>query len=357
MNNCLQSNISPGIQSDHSVVSLKFKDDQPARGPSFWKLNCCFLHDDAECIKIVKEKIEDFKLIHSDSQCNPNVLWDALKCTITGTCIEYSSRKEKERKAQKDKLFKEIDEIKIKIDNDTNDNALIGQLDQIMNVQLNKILDNETQVLIIRSRIRWAEEGEKSTKYFCNLEKRIGEKKSIFRIKKDNDDIISDREKVLEEIQTFYQNVYKNQNINNEAEITEHFLDSIETPHLDENDKKLMEQSISKKELYDTLASMKHNKSPGYDGLPSEFYVVFWNDISDLLLNSYNFSLQNGLMSFSQRNGIITLIPKKDKDVLFLKNYRPISLLTVDYKMLAKTLANRLKNVCCNLSTPTSLGF
>ena len=38
VNNCVQSNIQPGIQSDHSVVSLKFKDDQPARGPSFWKL-------------------------------------------------------------------------------------------------------------------------------------------------------------------------------------------------------------------------------------------------------------------------------------------------------------------------------
>ena len=56
---------------------------------------------------------------------------------------------------------------------------------------------------------------------------------------------------------------------------------------------------------------MKHNKSPGLDGLPVEFYVVFWKDISDLLLNSFNFSLQNGLMSSSQRNGVITLIPQE----------------------------------------------
>ena len=254
VNNCVQSNIQPGIQSDHSVVSLKFKDDQPARGPSFWKLNCGLLHSDAEFVKVVKEKIEEFKLIHLNSECNPNILWDALKCTIIGICIEYSSRKKKERMVQKDKLFKEIDEIKIKISNNVNDSSsnLIDQLDQL-NDQLNKILDNETQGLIIRSRIRWVEEGEKSSKYFCNLEKRLGEKKSIFRIQKDDGDIVIDKDKILEEIQNFYQNLYAEQNPNVGGEAEEIFLDSIEIPNLNEDDKDFMERPISEKELYDIL--------------------------------------------------------------------------------------------------------
>ena len=46
--------------------------------------------------------------------------------------------------------------------------------------------------------------------------------------------------------------------------------------------------------------------------------------------------MENGLLSISQRNGIITLLPKKDKDCMYIKNYRPISLLTVDYKIFAK---------------------
>ena len=56
------------------------------------------------------------------------------------------------------------------------------------------------------------------------------------------------------------------------------------------------------------------NKTPGFDGIPVEFYIVFWPDIGDMLMNSFNFSLQNGILSPSQRNGIITLLPKKDKD-------------------------------------------
>ena len=67
--------------------------------------------------------------------------------------------------------------------------------------------------------------------------------------------------------------------------------------------------------------------------------------------------MENGILSPSQRNGIITLIPKKDKDPLEIKNYRPISLLTVDYKLFAKTLANRLKLCMGNLINDDQSGF
>ena len=62
-------------------------------------------------------------------------------------------------------------------------------------------------------------------------------------------------------------------------------------------------------------------------------------------------------MSSSQRNGVITLIPKKDRDASYLKNFRPISLLTVDYKILAKTLANRVKKILSDLIHPDQSGF
>ena len=104
---------------------------------------------------------------------------------------------------------------------------------------------------------------------------------------------------------------------------------------------------ISKSELYKTLVSMKQNKTPGFDGFPVEFFILFWQDVSDRLIDSYNFSLKNGLLPLSQRNGIITLLSKKDKDPLLVRNYRPITLLTVDYKIIAKTLANRLR-LCIN---------
>ena len=72
---------------------------------------------------------------------------------------------------------------------------------------------------------------------------------------------------------------------------------------------------------------MSHNKSPGLDGLPAEFYIVFFHDIADLLIiASLNFSFEQGILSPSQRNGLVTLLPKKDRDPNFVKNYRPIFL-------------------------------
>ena len=59
----------------------------------------------------------------------------------------------------------------------------------------------------------------------------------------------------------------------------------------------------------------------------------------------------------SQRNGVITLLPKKDKDPLLIKNYRHITLLTVDYKILAKCFANRIKQFMNGLIHPNQSGF
>ena len=253
--------------------------------------------------------------------------------------------------------MREIEDIDNKLSTDLHNDELLNEKDFLLQT-LNIILDEETQGLIIRSRIRWAEEGEKSSRYFCNLEKRTGEKKSIFRLKNENNDnIIVNQSTILEEIHTFYKVLYRKQGDDNNLDLMDNFLESIEIPQLNEVDKELLEKPISKQELYETLTSMKHNKSPGLDGLPVEFYIVFWKDLSDMLLDSFNFSLQNGLMSTSQRNGIITLIPKKDKDISYLKIFRPISLLTVDYKILAKTLANRLKKCLTHLIHPDQSGF
>ena len=230
---------------------MNFKDAQPIRGPGFWKLNCKYLHNDADFIKTIKEKIEEYKLIHLNCPSNPNILWDAFKCTITGTCIEYCVRKKKERKYEKDRLLKGIEEIDNKLSTDPNNGQYFNEKEQLIS-QLNKILDQETQGLIIRSRIRWAEEGEKSSRYFCNLEKRTGERKSIFKMKNDND-IITDQSKLLEEIYLFYQNLYSKQDSSDNLEVMDNFLDSIDIPQIDETDKDFLETPISKQEVLKPL--------------------------------------------------------------------------------------------------------
>ena len=66
---------------------------------------------------------------------------------------------------------------------------------------------------------------------------------------------------------------------------------------------------------------MVADKSPRTDGLPCEFYKVFWNDVAEILINSFNYSYEIGKLSISQRRGIIKLIPKKDANLNSIKNW------------------------------------
>ena len=78
---------------------------------------------------------------------------------------------------------------------------------------------------------------------------------------------------------------------------------------------------------------MELGKSPGTDGSPAELFKVFWDDLSSFLVAAVNSSFTQGHLFISQRRGLITLIPKKDKLLQHLKNWRPISLLNCDYKI------------------------
>ena len=92
------------------------------------------------------------------------------------------------------------------------------------------------------------------------------------------------------------------------------------------------------------MKKMENNKSPGIDGLTSNFYKHFWPILGPDITQVFNYCFQYGLLTRTQRRGIITLIFKKG-DRTKLQNWRPITLLTTDYKILPKALATRLTNV------------
>ena len=118
-----------------------------------------------------------------------------------------------------------------------------------------------------------------------------------------------------------------------------------------------MRGHVNQSRVLPSLKSMKSGKTPGSDGLPIEFYKVFWNKISDWLLNTINYAYTEGKLSISQRRGIIKHITKKDAEPYFVKNWRPITLLNSDYKIAAKAIANRLQNVLPKLINSDQTGF
>ena len=101
---------------------------------------------------------------------------------------------------------------------------------------------------------------------------------------------------------------------------------------------------------------MKLNKAPGLDGLSVEFYRKFWNSLKKLVTKVSNFNYERGHLSNSQKIGAISLIFKKN-DPLSLDNYRPITLLNTDTKILAYTIAQRLKEVLPSIIHSVNINF
>ena len=102
---------------------------------------------------------------------------------------------------------------------------------------------------------------------------------------------------------------------------------------------------------------MKNDKSPGIDGITKEFYEFFWDDIKNLLSDSVKKSFMSRELSSSQKQAAIKLIEQKDRDKRLTKNWRPISLLNIDTKLISKVLAIRLKKVLNNLISENKISY
>ena len=101
---------------------------------------------------------------------------------------------------------------------------------------------------------------------------------------------------------------------------------------------------------------MKNCKSPGSDGFTAEFFKFFWLQLGSFVAISLNDGFRKGELSTTQKEGVIICIPKGDKSKDLIKNWRPISLLNVVYKIGSACIAKRLKSVLPSLISEDKLG-
>ncbi|GBG87840.1 hypothetical protein CBR_g45996 [Chara braunii] len=110
-----------------------------------------------------------------------------------------------------------------------------------------------------------------------------------------------------------------------------------------EEGKHWMDRPITVEELKGTVKAMARGKASGDDGLPIEFFACCWQDLAEDLVTMFNEILTGGKLGQSMTRGVISLLFKKG-DRSEVRNWCPISLLNVVSKLLAKTLATRLRN-------------
>jgi len=334
----LEVDIEHGVCSDHSMLSLSIGNSAHKRGRGFWKFNSSLLKD-SEFIELIKREVDRLKdeLVEMDDK---GLKWDLVKCKLRSTIISYSIHKSKTKKEYEGKLLKAISSKEIELA-DSGDPEVLEQLESLKQ-EHDSIQKERAQGAIIRSKAEWASEGEKNTSYFLKLEKHNAQVKHIKMLVTDKG-IVECPKEVLGAEKEFYEKLYTEEcDRQSSFENSPFLVDGIVTK-VCENIAKKCDADITGEECHKALLDMENNKSPGSDGLSADFYKYFWENIKDLILDSFTHAFQSGKMSIEQRRGVISLIPKKDKDVRFLKNWRPISLLNTDYKILTKVLACRLQ--------------
>ncbi len=159
---------------------------------------------------------------------------------------------------------------------------------QILNIKL---------ICVLNIMDKWIEDGEKSTSYFCRLEKRRQEKLSVKALLI-HGQVITDQASITKEVVNFYSNLYSSTfSLDDTKSFFDHIKDFI--PHIDDDFVALCDADITSDELDKAVGSLSLDKSPGCDGLTANFYKHFWS----ILKEPFVLMLKEAIETSSNKRG------------------------------------------------------
>lgn len=210
--------ILPGYRTDHSLIILEIHIGKFKKGSSYWKFNNSLLKDInyiTQIKRLIKDTKNDYKVnlqnnvstvdeIHDKDiifSIDDKLFFETLMMLIRGKTIAYASEKKKQNTQREELLIKEIETLQTIGTNN------LGLLEE-KNNELLRLRKNKLEGSLIRSRAKWVLEGEKPTKYFCNLENRHFTSKLMNCLYSHDGKLLNTQKQLLQETERHYKQLY-----------------------------------------------------------------------------------------------------------------------------------------------------
>ena len=311
--------------TDHSGLYVQIGGTNTQRHTCpHWKLNNSVLENE-EYTRKVSEEIQAYTQIPPPhGHLN---FWVNLKTNIRDFTKEFCKAENKRRRDRERELTLILEVAK---SNPNLDPMNITAYEE----ELESIKKHKYTGAQIRSRVEFLEE---PTKEFLAMEGLVQSKRNIGGVEDKNGVYVTEIGKIRETFLDYYSGLYDEGET--DTDMQDVYLNYVRT--IDDTQKTDLETDVTEQEILESIHSFSKNKSPGPDGLTAEFYQKFSRELAPLLRKVVEEIFERGEMPNLMNLSYIALLPKEE-NCRQTKQYRPISLLNTDYKVITKTLTNRL---------------
>uniref|UniRef100_A0A3B3HMN0 Reverse transcriptase domain-containing protein n=1 Tax=Oryzias latipes TaxID=8090 RepID=A0A3B3HMN0_ORYLA len=329
-------NIFPVAFTDHSLVVCVFyvKDFTPKS--AYWHFNSALTFDTG-----FKDVLgffwTQFRLRKHDFS-SLGQWWDRGKTEIKLLCQQYTLNVTRDYC----RFIKDLEADIVGLESLSGSTGNRGHIELLKErrLTLERLLDSKVQGALVRSRFQDVSEMDAPSSFFFGLEKKQGQMKVMHSLLSDTGEELLEPDEIRQRAVDFYSSLYTSE-CDGDDSLLDEFCSGL--PHVAEEMNSQLDRPLQLPELSAALQSMKGRKAPGIDGLTVEFYKAFWDILAPDILEVFNDCLLSGALPTSCRRAVVALLPKKG-NLQEIKNWRPVSLLCVDYKILSRTFSNRLRD-------------